>query len=112
MPGHRARQEGYKHVRLSANAVELRRFKVLFVACNWLTIQQTNYLTDLLYSFSATNITLDTNYTSMEVGGDEEEEEEEEEEFVDGEVEGEEEYDMNEEEDMYDEDDTEFFNTG
>jgi len=65
----------------------------------------------LLYSFSATNITLDTNYTSLEVEGDEEEEEEEEEEFMDGEMEGEE-YDMNEEEDMYDEDDTEFFNTG
>ena len=55
-------------------------------------------------------MTLDTNYTSIEMDGDEEEEEEEE--FVDGEVEGEEEYDMNEEEDMYDEDDTEFFNSG
>lgn len=71
----------------------------------------TNKLTDLLHSLSATNMTLDTNYTSIDVEGDEEEEEEEEE-FMDGEVEGEEEYDMNEEDDMYDEDDTEFFNIG
>ncbi|XP_033609084.1 agrin isoform X4 [Cryptotermes secundus] len=61
---------------------------------------------------SATNMTLDTNYTSIDMEGEEEEEEEEEEEFMDGEVEGVEEYDMNEEDDMYDEDDTEFFNIG
>jgi nitroimidazol reductase NimA-like FMN-containing flavoprotein (pyridoxamine 5'-phosphate oxidase superfamily) len=61
-------------------------------------------------------MTLDTNYTSIDVEGQEEEEEEEEEDevkvFMDGEVVGEEEYDMNEEDDMYDEDDTEFFNIG
>jgi hypothetical protein len=58
-------------------------------------------------------MTLDTNYTSIYVEGEEEEEEEGEEgELMDGEVEGEEEYDMNEEDDMYDEDDTEFFNIG